>query len=58
MLLEDREYILEEGYEAEDSEPSSLHGKEQLVVRQLVKTGWIDCEFFDGTFTEIIIPNT
>ena len=58
LLLEDREYILEEGDEAEDSEPSSLRGKARLVVRRLVKTGWIDREFLDGSFTEIIIPNT
>ena len=58
LLLEDREYILEEGDEAEDSEPSSLRGKARLVVRRLVKTGWVDREFLDGSFTEIIIPNT
>ena len=58
ILLEDREYILEEGDEAEDMEPSSLRGKARLIVRRLVKTGWIDREFLDGSFTEIIIPNS
>ena len=58
ILLEDREYILEEGDEAEDMEPSSLRGKARLIVRRFVKTGWIDREFLDGSFTEIIIPNS
>ena len=56
ILLEDREYILEEGDEAEDMEPSSLRGKARLIVRLFVKTGWIDREFLDGSFTEIFIP--
>ena len=58
ILLEDREYILEEGDEAADAEPSSLRGKARLIVRRFVKTGWIDREFLDGSFTEIIIPNS
>ena len=58
ILLEDREYILEEGDEAADAEPSSLRGKARLIVRRFLKTGWIDREFLDGSFTEIIIPNS
>ena len=58
ILLEDREYILEEGDEVEDMEPSFLRGKARLIVRRFVKTGWIDREFLDGSFTEIIIPNS
>lgn len=58
ILLEDREYILEEGDEAADVEPSSLRGKARLIVRRFVKTGWIEREFLDGSFTEIIIPNS
>ena len=51
-------YILEEGDEVEDMEPSFLRGKARLIVRRFVKTGWIDREFLDGSFTEIIIPNS
>ena len=58
ILLEDREYILEEGDEAAGAEPSSLRGKARLIVRRFVKTGWIDREFLDGSFMEIIIPNS
>ena len=57
ILLEDRVYIIEEGDDADDAEPASLRGKARLIERRFEKTGWVEREFLDGSFTEIITPN-
>ena len=57
ILLEDRDYIFEEGDDAEESEPTSLRGKARLIEHRFEKTGWIEREFLDGSFTQIITPN-
>lgn len=56
-LLEDRSYILEEedGEQESNQTPS---GKARLILNRFVKTGWVDKEFIDGTFVEIITPRT
>lgn len=55
LLLEDRQYIAEEGDE-EEPEFGSLRGKARLVERRLEKTRWIEREYLDGSFTEILTP--
>ena len=56
ILLEDRVYIIEEGDDAYDAEPASLRGKARLIERRFEKTGWVEREFLDGSFTEIKSP--
>ena len=58
ILLEDRVYIVEEGDDAEESESTSLRGKARLIERRFEKTGWVEREFLDGSFIEIITPNS
>ncbi len=57
ILLEDRVYLIEEGDDTDDAEPASLRGKARLIERRFEKTGWVEREFLDGSFTEIITPN-
>lgn len=57
ILLEDRVYIIEEGDDAEEAEPTSLRGKARLIERRFEKTGWVEREFLDGSFIEILTPN-
>lgn len=54
LLLEDRQYTVEEGDDAD--ELSSLRGKAWLIEKRLEKTRWIEREYLDGSFTEIITP--
>lgn len=56
LILENREYVIEDSDEAEETDSSSLRGKARIIERRLEKTGWIDREFLDGSFTEIITP--
>ena len=56
LILENREYVVEDSDEAEETDSSSIRGKARIIERRLEKTGWIDREFLDGSFTEIITP--
>ena len=56
LLLEDRQYVMEEGDDAEEFESGSLRGKARLIEHRLEKTRWIEREYLDGSFTEIITP--
>lgn len=56
LLLEDRQYVMEEGDDAEEFEFTSLRGKARLIEHRLEKTRWIEREYLDGSFTEIITP--
>ena len=54
-ILEDQAFDME----AEDDVPEgsqTLSGKARLILDRLVKTGWIDKEFLDSSFIEIITP--
>ena len=54
-ILEDQAFDMD----AEDDAPESgltLSGKARLILDRLVKTGWIDKEFLDSSFIEIITP--
>ncbi|MDR1142860.1 MAG: DUF5716 family protein [Spirochaetaceae bacterium] len=62
-LIEDRNFIPEAEDETPDL-PEAVQGegglapnvKARLILNRLIKTGWIDKEEMDGTFTEIITP--
>ena len=55
LLLEDRQYIAEEGDE-EEPEFGSLRGKARLIEKRLEKTRWVEREYLDGSFIEILTP--
>lgn len=54
-LLEDKAFIPEEDDEISEHS-SNPSGKARLILNRLVKTGWVDKEFLDGSFVEIITP--
>lgn len=56
LMLEDREYFIEDDDSVTESS-HTLSGKAYLIVNRFIKTGWIEKEFLDNTFTEIITPN-
>jgi hypothetical protein len=60
-LIEDRAYIVEaEDDEADAGEDAagglSPSAKARLILARIVKTGWVDREYMDGAFIEIITP--
>ena len=64
-FIEDRNFIVEKEDESADilgavAGESALnsHTKAWLILGRIVKTGWVDREFADGSFTEIITPGT
>lgn len=54
-LIEDKEFALEEDDEIAES-ALTPNIKARLVLNRLVKTGWVDKEFMDSSFIEIITP--
>lgn len=54
-LLENYAYELEEDEEAGEG-GLTLSAKARLILNRLIQTGWIDREYMDGSFTEIITP--
>ena len=58
LLLEDRQYVIEEDDRADEPEFDSLRGKARLIESRLEKTRWVEREYLDGSFTEIITPNS
>jgi len=55
-ILEDRVFELEDDDIQEGS--LTLSGKARLILNRFIKTGWIDKEFIDNTFIEIITPRS
>ena len=56
-LIENREYELEiDDEEVENVSSSST--KARLILNRFIKTGWVDCEIMDGSFTEVITPKS
>ena len=54
-LQEDREFTPEEDDEV--LEGSLTHsGKARLILNRFIKTGWVEKEFMEGSFIEIITP--
>lgn len=56
-ILGDRAFELEEDDEAQEG-GQTLSGKARLILNRFVKTGWVDKEFLDGSFIEIITPRS
>jgi hypothetical protein len=56
-ILEDRTFALEEEDEAQEG-GLTLSGKARLILNRFIKTGWIDKEFLDGSFIEIVTPRS
>jgi len=54
-ILEDRAFEIEEDDEIQESS-LTLSGKARLILNRFIKTGWVDKEFIDNTFIEIITP--
>jgi len=54
-ILEDRAFELEEDDEAFES-GLTLSTKARLILDRLIKAGWVDKEFLDSSFIEIITP--
>lgn len=54
--LEDREFMPEEDDETEEGGSLTPTGKARLILNRFIKTGWVDKEFLDGSFVEIITP--
>jgi hypothetical protein len=54
-VLEDRSFEIEDDDVTTDA-ALTLSGKARLILDRFVKTGWVDKEFLDGSFTEIITP--
>jgi hypothetical protein len=62
-LIENRDFIPEAEDETQDAPEASAGAgglppnvNARLILNRLIKTGWIDKEEMDGTFTEIITP--
>jgi hypothetical protein len=53
-VLEDRNFEFEDGDDI--NEGGTLSGKARLILNRFIKTGWVDKEFMDGSFIEIITP--
>ncbi len=54
-LIEDRSFVLEEDDEVVEG-GLTANAKARLILNRFIKTGWVDKEFMDGSFTEIITP--
>ena len=54
-ILEDRAYVIEEDDE-ESENSTTLSGKARLILNRFIKTGWVDKEFLDSSFVEILTP--
>jgi hypothetical protein len=55
-ILEDRAFEFEDDDKQESS--LSLSSKARLILDRLIKTGWVDREFIDNSFIEIITPRS
>jgi hypothetical protein len=54
-ILEDRVFELEDDDDAQEG-GLTLSGKARLVLNRFIKTGWVEKEFIDNSFIEIITP--
>jgi hypothetical protein len=56
-LIENSVYEIE--VDDEEVENVSNPGtKARLILNRFIKTGWVDCEIMDGSFTEVITPKS
>ena len=56
-ILEDRVFVLEEEDDAQEG-GTSLSSKARIILNRLIKTGWVDKEFMDSSFIEIVTPRS
>ncbi|MDO5389367.1 MAG: DUF5716 family protein, partial [Clostridia bacterium] len=56
-LQEDKEFNPEEDDELPEGS-LTLSGKARLILNRFIKTGWVEKEFLDGSFVEIITPQS
>lgn len=54
-LIEDKAYLPEEDDEITEN-GLTPNVKARLILNRFIKTGWVDKEFLDGSFIEIITP--
>lgn len=54
-LQEDKEFVPEEDDEIQEGS-LTFSGKARLILARFIKTGWVEKEFLDGSFIEIITP--
>jgi len=54
-LLEEKAFVPEDDDEMPESSLTPS-GKARLILNRFVKTGWVDKEYLDGSFVEIITP--
>ena len=63
-LLENRIYEIEDDDEISDPQSQlddgglTLNVKARLILNRFLMAGWVDREYMDGTFTEVITPRT
>jgi hypothetical protein len=55
-LIEDKNFIPDDDDEEITETALTTTSKARMILNRLVKTGWVDKEFMDGTFIEIITP--
>ena len=53
-ILEDRAFEVEDDDDSQES--YTLSGKARLILNRFIITGWVDKEFIDNSFIEIITP--
>ncbi|GHU43800.1 hypothetical protein FACS1894111_10010 [Clostridia bacterium] len=56
-ILEDRVFEVEADDEAQEG-GLTTSGKARVILSRFTKTGWVDKEFLDGSFIEIITPRS
>ncbi|MCL1804875.1 MAG: DUF5716 family protein [Clostridiales bacterium] len=56
-LLENRSYEIEDDDEVAEG-GLTLSAKARLILNRFVAAGWVDREYLDGSFTEVITPRT
>ena len=56
-LLENRSYEAEDDDELTDGS-LPLSAQARLIMNRFISTGWVDKEYMDGSFTEVITPRT
>lgn len=56
-ILEDRDFELESDDDIQEG-GLTISGKARLILNRFIKTGWVDKEFIDGSFVEIVTPRS
>lgn len=54
-LQEDREFLLEDDDEVTENTLNPT-AKSRLILNRFIRTGWVEKEFLDGSFVELVTP--